>query len=340
MLNPVTWVVWTGVVAAIAIWTRNPLYLTLLLGVVTVHYLPASRRRPDARAWQSLLRIVLGMTLLIIPFNALNVHVGQHVIFRLPDNWPLIGGDVTLEAVIAGACNALSLATLIALFATFNMLITQAQLLRLTPAFIYEAGLILSIALTFIPHMMSSAHEIREAQRIRGHRMRRLRDMLPFLMALLTTAMERSFQLAEAMEARGFGLPAHDDLFYKGLTLLGLGGLLSGSFVLTYTTTYRRAGWSAAILGTLVLLGTFWARGRSARRTFYRRTRWTWRDALVLGMCTAVTLVVVGTRLRHPESFTYYPYTEIMPPFHFALGASLVALAMPALLVGHEESGQ
>ena len=79
-----------------------------------------------------------------------------------------------------------ALLTLITLFAAFNLRVDQAQILRLTPSFIYEAGLIVSIAVAFVPQMVLSAREIREAQRIRGHRMRRVRDMLPFLMALLT----------------------------------------------------------------------------------------------------------------------------------------------------------
>jgi energy-coupling factor transport system permease protein len=116
---------------------------------------------------------------------------------------------------------------LMLLFATFNLAVNQAQILRLTPAFIYEAGLIVSIALTFFPQLMASAKEIREAQLIRGHRIRRIRDMLPFVMALLTTGLERSFQLAESMESRGFGnvraLPKMRDVLYKALVLLGLG---------------------------------------------------------------------------------------------------------------------
>ena len=335
-MHPTTWVVWTLVVATVATLTRNPMYLSILLGTVVVNHLSVSRRHPDAQGWRALMRIVLGLTILVIPFNALNFHTGSHILFRLPSNWPLVGGNITLEAVISGAGNALSLATLMLLFATFNLAVNQAQLLRLTPAFLYEAGLIISIALTFIPQMMVSAREIREAQLIRGHRMRRARDMLPFLMALLTTGLERSFQLAESMEARGFGnvraLPRGRDLLYKTLTLVGLAGFLSGFFVLTYLDSKRTFGWAGVILSATLLLGTFWAQGRRVSRTHYRRDRWTWRDGVVLGVCLAVATILVLLRMRDATALFYYPTTALLPPFYPWLGAALTALVAPAVV--------
>ena len=197
MLHPVAWVTWTISGAVAATMTRNPLYLAILLGIVAIHYYGlASQHNPQAQGWQAMLRLALVLVCLVVPFNALSVHAGSHVLFRLPPSWPLIGGNITLEAVIWGATTALGLLSLMMLFATFNLAVDQAQILRLTPAFVYEAGLTVSIALTFVPQMMISAREIREAQSIRGHRIRRARDMLPLLMALLTTGLEQSFQLA------------------------------------------------------------------------------------------------------------------------------------------------
>jgi energy-coupling factor transport system permease protein len=317
-------------VAAVVTLTRNPLYLSLLLGVVAVQYASASQRRPESQGWWMLLRLALWMALLVIPFNALNIHVGRHVLFRLPANWPLIGGNVTLEGVVAGAANALALWTLIALFAALNLQISQAQMLRLTPAFVYEAGLIASIALTFIPQMMVSASEIREAQLVRGHRMRRVRDMLPFLMALLTTGLERGFQLAESLEARGFGnvrdLPRGRDLLYKGLTLLGLAGVLSGFFVQTYFESLRLLGWSAVALGATLLLGVFWAQGRRVLRV-----HWTWRDGVTLAVSLAVAMPLILARTRDEPLLLYDPYQRLLPPFYTWVGVALVLLATPVL---------
>ena len=335
-IHPITWVIWTCLVAAIALMTRNPLYLSLLLGVATVHYAGLSHGRLEAQGWGMLLRLVLWMTVLVIPFNALNIHIGSHVLFRLPARWPLVGGSITLEGIVSGVISAMGLLTLMVLFAAFNLQIDQAQMLRLTPAFVYEAGLIVSIALTFVPQMLISGREIREAQLVRGHQMRRARDMLPYLMALLTTGLERSFQLAESLEARGFGnardLPRGRDLAYKGLTLLGLAGFLCGFFLQTYFESLRLAGWAAAGASAALLLVVFWAQGKRVLRVHYRRDRWSWRDGVVLASCLFAVALLALARAQDAAAFVYVPYQGLLPPFHTGIGVALAALIAPVLL--------
>lgn len=336
MLHPISWVVWTAVAAVSATLTQNPFYLAILLGIGAIQYAAASSGHPRARGWGSLLRIALTLALLVIPFNALNAHAGDHVLFRLPQEWPLIGGKVTLEAVLWGVSSALGLLALIVLFASFNLVVDQAQILRLTPSFIYEAGLVISIALTFVPQMMISAQEIREAQRIRGHRAKGLRDMLPLVIALLTTGLEHSLQLAESMEARGFGnvrpiSPARDALL-KSLSVLGLAGILASTFALTYFARVAWIGWSGLAVSALLLIGVFWAQGRRVRRTHYRRERWTWRDGAAIGASALVLGTLIAVRIARPAALRYYAYTALLPSFDPALGAALLLLAVPTLI--------
>jgi energy-coupling factor transport system permease protein len=329
-------VAWTVAAAVSATLTQNPFYLAILLGIGAIQYAAASSGHPRARGWGSLLRLALTLALFVIPFNALNAHAGDHVLFRLPEGWPLIGGKITLEAVLWGASTALGLLALMVLFATFNVVVDQAQLLRLTPSFIYEAGLVVSIALTFIPQMMVSAQEIREAQRIRGHRAKGLRDMLPLVMALLTTGLEHSLQLAESMEARGFGnvrpvSPARDALF-KSLSVLGLAGILASTFALTYFSRMAWLGWSGLAASALLLTGVFWAQGQRVRRTHYRRERWTWRDGAAIGASALVVGTLIAVRIARPAALRYYAYTALLPDFDPALGGLLLLLAVPTLV--------
>lgn len=316
--------------------THNPLYLAILGGVVALHYALADAKRPHAQGWAALLRITMGLSLLVIPFNALFVHAGSHVLFRLPERWPLIGGKITLEAVIWGATSAMGLLVLLAAFAILNLQVDQAQMLHLTPAFVYEAGLVTSIALTFVPQMMLSAQEIREAQLIRGHRMRRVRDMRPLVLALLTMGLERSLQLAESMEARGFGnarpLPQAKDVLYKVLTIVSLGGVLGGLFALTYFPGQQWLGWLGIGVSALILLGVFWAQGKRVKRTHYRRERWSWQDGLAAGATVAALAGLVATRILDPTILVYYPYTRLLPSFYPEVGASLMLLVVPAVL--------
>ena len=334
MLHPVAWLAWTisGTVAATM--TRNPLYLAILSGIVAIHYALASRRNPEAQGWLAMLRLALGLVCLIIPLNALSVHAGTHVLFRLPSNWPLVGGNITLEAAVWGATTALGLMAVMMLFATLNLSVGQAQILRLTPAFVYEAGLTVSIALTFVPQMLVSAREIREAQLVRGHRMRRARDMLPLLLALLTTGLERSFQLAESMEARGYGnvrpLPTSRDVLLKGLTMLGLAGMLGALFALTYAGGW--VAWGGLLLSASVLVGVFWAQGQRVTRSRYHRARLSWQDGIAISAALAVLGVLIAVRIGKAAALLYYPYTKLLPPFEPWLGAALLLLAAPAVL--------
>jgi hypothetical protein len=97
MLHPLTWVVWTISAMAVAILTRNPLYITLILGAIAINHIAISKNRPDAAGWHTLLRIAMGFALFTIPFNALNVHAGNHILFQLPANWPIIAATLPLR---------------------------------------------------------------------------------------------------------------------------------------------------------------------------------------------------------------------------------------------------
>ncbi len=166
---------------------------------------PWAALRPLAAVGGALSGSALFFFALAIPFNALSIHMGQIILFRLPESWPIVGGPITLEAVIAGTVNGLALLTILVVFAAFNAVVDHYQLLRATPSFLFHAGVVISISITFVPQMVLSAKEIRQAQRIRGHRFRGIRDLLPLVMPLLANGLERAIQLAETMEARGFG---------------------------------------------------------------------------------------------------------------------------------------
>jgi energy-coupling factor transport system permease protein len=179
MTHPVTWLIWLLAATLPALLTRNPLYLTLLLLASGVTYMALERRSPAARSWRAFVKLGVVLLLFAVPSNALTAHQGRLVLFRLPQSWPIIGGPITGEAMLYGLSSGLSLLTLLLIFATFNSAVDQARLLRMTPPYLYQAGVIAAIAVAFVPQMMIAAHEIREAQRIRGHRFRGLRDLLP-----------------------------------------------------------------------------------------------------------------------------------------------------------------
>jgi energy-coupling factor transport system permease protein len=347
MLHTFAWVIWLVAAAVPAFTLRNPLYLVLVLGAAWIVYTALGRTSPIGSSWGGFVKIGLFFLILAVPFNALSVHAGRIVLFHLPESWPIVGGAITLEAIFSGVANGLSLFTILLVFAAFNAVVDHYQLLRATPAFLFQAGVVISIAITFVPQMVLSGKEIREAQRIRGHRFRGIRDLLPLVIPLLANALERAIQLAETMEARGFGstvrpVPQRQAVLTHWGLLAALLALLAGLFVVTYFPGAGLWGWTLAVLGGAGLLAIFWLQGRGVLRTRYRHERWTARDTAVVVDGAVVVGTVVAARLAVPETLFYSPFPPypLLPPFNLWVGMSLLLLALPALLApGNKSQG-
>lgn len=338
--HPVAWSAWLAAAALPALSTRNPLYLYLTLLAAAITYLATGRRSPLARSWGAFVRLGAALWLLTIPFTALTVHVGTVVLFRLPRDWPIVGGPVTGEALLYGLTGGLSLITLLLVFATFNVAVDQARLLRMAPGFIYQAGVVTAIAVAFVPQMIATWQSIREAQLVRGHRVRGIRDLLPLLIPLLVTALERAMQLAESMEARGFGgqissatplqRTATQGALLGGLGMLGVGFIGTGFWPGRPLVNGLLLGAGAA-----VLLWAFWQHGRRVRRTHYQRWVWSSSDRLVLVASLLSVLIWGASWLAQGGWLFYYPYPPYSPwpTFQPLLGAALALLALPGLLL-------
>ena len=341
MFHTLTWVIWLVAAAVPAFTLRNPLYLILVVGASWIVYLSLGQTSPVGRSWGTFVRIGVMFVAVAVAFNALSSHFGTLILFRLPDTWPIVGGPITLEAAIAGAANGLGLLTILAVFATFNAVVDHYQLLRATPAFAFQVGTVVSIAITFVPQMVLSAMEIRQAQRIRGHRFRGTRDLLPLVMPLLATSLERAIQLAETMEARGFATvldPDSSELSHRRAIWTQVGllatllGLLAGLFLLTFVVGASVWGWGLLILSVVGMGVLLWGQGRQVRRTRYRRYSWQRHDTVVAIACGIALAAVIAGRLVAPQTLAYSPYppNSLLPPFNPFVGAALLFLALPA----------
>jgi energy-coupling factor transport system permease protein len=346
MYHTGAWVLWLAAAALPAFTLQNPLYLALVVASAWLVYTALGRSTPLGRSWGAFVRIGVFFLALSIPFNALSIHAGRIVLFRLPEAWPIVGGPITLEATLAGAANGLSLLAILAVFAAFNAGVDHYQLLRATPAFLFQAGVVVSIAITFVPQMVLAAREIRQAQRIRGHRLRGVRDLLPLIIPLLANGLERAIQLAETMEARGFAgtqeqAPRRQALWLQLGTLAALLALLGGLSILAYYPAGGPLGWILAGLAVGSLLALFWFQGRGVRRSRYRSPRWEGRDTVLAAAGLVVVAAVLGARFLAPATLYYSPYppAALFPAFNPWIGAALLPLALPALLAPRSKPG-
>ncbi len=345
MYHTVTWVLWLISALLPAMLTRNPLYLVILLVAVAVAYNTIGRLSPVAASWRPFLKAGLVLAAFSVAFNTLTVHYGETLLFTLPSLslriGPLtfldLGGKTTLEAATYGLTTGLSLVVILLIFATFNVLVDHHQLLRATPAFMYQTGMIASIAIAFVPQMVSSLQDVREAQAIRGHRFRGVRDLLPLFVPLLTGGLERAIQLAESMEARGFGSEnsssmGRRQLMHRVLIVVALFGLLAGAFWYAYYSSTRFAGVLLGLGSLALLMCNLLIMGRSVKRSRYRRELWRRRDTIVATASLVAVCVIAAFWLLDTEALLFYPYPRFhFPTFNPLVGVALFAVVTPVL---------
>ncbi len=336
--HSVTWVVWLGATLVAIIITRNPLYLVLLLLNLFVVFAAlqgstAIQGRPSIMSPFSFTVIV---TLITGLFNMLTVHYGDTTLFRLPAVLPLVGGNMTAEALAFGVVNGLSISALFTAFTVLNMALPIRAVIRFIPRAFYPLAVVTSIAVTFVPTTLRQFQHIREAQAVRGHTVRGLRDWLPLFMPLLIGGLERAFQLAEAMTARGFASTNEYAYHTRNRTaiVLGLVAFLCG-WLLHMVWGYTILGMLCMGIGALLIGGVLWAISRHTPHTVYRREWWSCQDAIIIvGAVVVVLLFVLNIPGIDRSTLFYYTYpTLTLPRFDPWVGLSVLGLLMPALLV-------
>jgi energy-coupling factor transport system permease protein len=341
-MHTLTWLAWLAAAVLVAGLTTNPLYLLLALLSATLVFVACHGDTPLARAYRLFFLVGLLMWIGYVVFSVVTVGGarGQTVLARLPMLTlpPLLGGitlggPITAEDLAWGALRGMRLWTLLTIFGAFNALVNHYRLLRLAPRSLFHVGLAVTLAVSFVPQTLRAIGEIIESQRVRGHRFRGPRSYLPLVAPLLASSLEKSIQLAEALDARGYGRTRDIDIRIGRRQLGLLAGLMLLGFGVFGWLYYGRGApqAAAALLGAALLGVGLRSLGRLVPRTTYRRERWHRRDAAVLlgaAICATgwVALWTNGVWLA------YNPYPRISaPPFEPIAGLLVALLTIPAL---------
>ncbi len=331
-----SWIIWIASIVAVALSTRNPLYLVLIMLVAQiVNVRMASANGTAVPTWW--LRFGALAVPLSALFNAISVHFGDTVLLTIPGSVPLLSGIVTLEALVYGALNGLLITAVVSVFSVFNIAVPAYQLVRSTPRAFQSMGVTIGIALSFIPQTARRFKEVREAQAVRGHRVRHLRDWLPLWLPLLIGGLEQSTQLAEAMVARGFGATAnrHSSLQTRTLLALGLVLILSGWLASFIVKGIAIAAIAIMAVGVLTIGTGLWLSGQAVPHTVYRPQQFTLLD----GLCLVSSIIVAGLLLLPipfiaQTTLQYYPYPALTPPlFDPTIGLLMLAWLSPLLAI-------
>jgi energy-coupling factor transport system permease protein len=175
--------------------------------------------------------------------------------------------------------------------------------------------------------------QIREAQAIRGHTIRGLRDWRPVVVPLLVGGLERAMLLAETMVARGYG--ATSGVESSHLERLGLGAALvlaAAGWLLAWI--FGGMGWSLVFVGLGIVAALLWRRGRRTAKTQYRSAPWTLTSSVLVGVAAIAVLVFflpLTFLIRASLSYSAFPALAV-PGFELAFGLVLVMLALPAVI--------
>jgi energy-coupling factor transport system permease protein len=240
-LNPRAVAAWSAACLVIVLVTTNPAYKAMVLAAAIASL--------AAGAGLGRLRGLLIAVVLIgsfaIALNFVSAHLGTTVLFTVPAQIPALGGPYTLEALATGASGGLTIGAAILSAAPFSLMLQAHEVMDALPSSLSRTGAAIAASLNLVPSVSASFLQVSEAQRLRGWRPRGPRSWAEVVVPVVLTSVEGSIQLAESMEARGFGSGPRTSL--KPAPLRAADWLLiaaSAAAVVTFVAAHV-AGWEA-----------------------------------------------------------------------------------------------
>ena len=144
---------------------------------------------------------------------------------------PVLGPlDVTIGELRDAALNGLRLTALGLAFSAYALLLDHDRLVAGLP-FARRSALAVVLATRLVPSLERDAVGLAEAVRGRGIALAGARGHAMLLSPLVAGSLERASNLAEAMEARGFGRPGATRALRPGWTRLDRAGVVLGGLL-------------------------------------------------------------------------------------------------------------
>ena len=323
----------------------NPLYVVVVVALSFLMVEVHGGRSPLARAFPALVVLSLVFVVVKVTINGLTVHAGGPGLLTLPSltvpawlgGYP-VGGTVETAVVLRAAVEGFVVVGVVAAFGAFNAVVSHYELVQMAPRAFHEPGLVVVVALAFVPSVVSSALAVREADRARtgGVVVRRGR-IVRLAVPVLERGMEKALALAESMDARGFGRAAaavpERVAAWCGFAALGA---LAAAF-LALVSEARDVGLALGGLALALLVAAVAAASRASTRTRYRPRRPRRADWLVMAACVAAPVLLAYLRAATAAPLVWDPATPLRPPgFAPLAGVAFALLVAPALVPAAE----
>ena len=200
--HPAVLFIYYVLVLVFAMFTVHPVVLSLMLLGGILLFAVLSPLRVLARN----LFYYLFFFLLLAVTNPLFSHNGETILFFMNDN------PITMEAFVYGAALSIMIVGVMFWCKNYNLIMTSDKFIYLFGKAIPRLSLVLSLALRFIPLFKAQIHKINQTQKVMGlystdSRTDRLMSGMRVFNSILSWAIENSLETADAMKARGYGLP-------------------------------------------------------------------------------------------------------------------------------------
>ena len=310
-LHPVAWWAWALCLAASATRVTNPLLLLMLIAAAAV---VVAARKPDA-PWGKSFEFFLALGVMIIVIRVVfqvifGAATGSYLLVSLPGislpTWMSglrIGGPIMLESLLGAFYDGLRLATIAIVIGAANSLASPSRLLKALPSALYELGVSVVVALSFIPQLITDAVRIREMRRLRGRNSKGLKSYASLAIPVLAGALDRSINLAASMDSRGYGRINKQSRvarrFIVGLLLTATVLLIIGVYGMFTSDANPLLGLPTLFTGLALGLIALWRSGQDRTRTIYRPDTWALPEYLVTaaGVMTLAIFVWAGLRV-------------------------------------------
>ncbi len=326
------WLAWVVMTMAIALTTTNPFYLAIVLLAVVLVAVLAPKTASAVAGFRTV--AVFGLILFGISMGiaVINGNAGSHILLTVPGpdvpGWLgglRLGGPVTGEGLVAATVRGLAILCVMLAFAAFNGAVSPQRVLRLAPAALFHAGLVVTVGLTLLPASIDDVRRIREMRALRGAGTGP-RQLPALVVPAVIGGLERSMKLAEAMEARGYASSPPLAGQWRVVGALSVPLLLAAAWGWSYYDWAKPYAAAAALLGLAALAawGVAGARARRVTRLNTERAPTADRFAVVCSLLSAAAVVLASG--SGWDALKYNPFGNLPWP-EFALPWAWIPLA-------------
>lgn len=174
--------------------TSNPVYALISFAGAFLY-----RLRLVGKASFSYLKFIIPLIIFAGIFNMIFSHYGSVKLFTVGSY------DFMLESLVFGLFTGVMLGAVIIWFACYTDVITSEKFMALFSSFMPNLALLFSMVLRFIPLMVKTSNEIKEANIGMGKEIKGLKNSINRFSCLVSISLEKSIETADSMKSRGFG---------------------------------------------------------------------------------------------------------------------------------------